>query len=152
MAKSEAVKKMSAKTSHEMRRVRSLAAISIVGGVLFALMVTGLHFLPTGYNPVDDVVSDYAVGPYGGMMDLAFAAAGIAGISLATALLRLKESQRLYRYGTILLFIAGSATFLLGVFPIDLKGAAMTTNGAVHSLASLIVFVFQPIGIILVSR
>ena len=49
---------------------RLLAVVSLLGSVYFGLSVIALHFLPTGYNPVSQEVSDYAVGPFGAWMDL----------------------------------------------------------------------------------
>ncbi len=129
---------------------RFLAVVSLLGSVYFGLSVIALHLLHTGYNPVSQEVSDYAVGPFGLVMDFAFTAAGVGGMSLAAAL-SLSYAER-DRAGALLLFLAGAGTFLLGLFPIDLQGTPATTHGAVHSAASLLVFVTQPIGAVLVSR
>lgn len=130
----------------------NFAAVSFIMGVCFALIVLALHFLPTGYDPARQVISDYAVGTYGSIMDLSFVAAGVGGVALAFALLRISNSIRFYRAGVILLFVAGLATLALAAFSIDLQGAIVTTHGEIHSLATLIVFILQPVGILLVSR
>ncbi|MDG6921583.1 MAG: DUF998 domain-containing protein [Nitrososphaerota archaeon] len=82
---------------------------------------------------------------------MAFAAAGVGGMSLAAAL-SLPNSKGAYGAGALLLFIAGGGTLVLGLSPIDLPGAAATAHGVVHSVASLLVFVTQPVGAVLVSR
>jgi hypothetical protein len=56
-------------------------AFSIVAAaatVLQAAALIVLHFLPTGYNPVRDAVSDYGVGPYRGWFWLQAVAGGSA--------------------------------------------------------------------------
>jgi hypothetical protein len=134
-------------------RVDAIAAIALGGLVLIAIITILLHFLPTGYNPVTQAVSDYAVGPYSALMMFGFFAGGIGNMSLAMALRKDQTfSAKSYRVGRPLIFVAGAVLFMLGFFPTDIEGSPfMTTHGLVHSILSQVVFISWPVGMLLVS-
>jgi hypothetical membrane protein len=132
--------------------VDGFAAIAFGGLVLIAIATIVLHFLPTGYNPLTQAVSDYAVGPYSALMMSGFFAGGIGNMSLAVALGKNQTFSEKYRAGAVLVFLAGAALFVLGFFPTDIEGSSMmTTHGLVHSIISLVVFIAWPVGMLLVS-
>ena len=56
---------------------RAFAALAIGGLGYFVTTVVALHFLPTGYNLVTQVVSDYGVGRYSFLMMVGFLAGGV---------------------------------------------------------------------------
>jgi hypothetical protein len=119
---------------------RVFPIVALVDIVYFGLAVIILHFLPTGYNPVTQAVSDYGVGRYAAIMSSAFFAIGIGTIALAISLLRFNKLGRLGRFGVLLLMVAGICFFAVGFFPTDLEGAAATTIGSLHTSLSAIVF------------
>jgi hypothetical protein len=41
----------------------AFSIVAALATVLQACALVALHFLPTGYDPVGDAVSDYGVGP-----------------------------------------------------------------------------------------
>jgi hypothetical membrane protein len=133
--------------------VNGFAAIAFAALALIAITTILLHFLPTGYNPVTQAVSDYAVGPYSVLMMFGFLAGGIGNMSLAVALGKHQTfSAKFYRVGAVLVFVAGAALFTLGFFPTDIEGSSVTTShGLVHSIVSLLVFITWPVGMLLVS-
>jgi hypothetical protein len=66
--------------------------LSIIAAVFVAVETAALivlHFLPTGYDPIRDAVSDYGVGPYRGWFWLHALTGGLACLALAIALAKL---------------------------------------------------------------
>ncbi len=131
---------------------RLLSSAALAGIVYSGLSVLLLHFLPTGYNPVTQAVSDYGVGQYAVWMDLAFFAIGIGIVALALTLLRFDSSPTFGRIGPVLLGIGGASMFLLGLFPTDLEGAPSTTHGSLHNLLGLVGFLSLIAGTLVLSR
>ena len=129
---------------------RVLSLVGMVGVAYLAATTVTLHLQPTGYDPVGQVVSDYAVGPFGIEMALGFFIGGVGVSALALAIFE-ASSRRTAKIGSGLLFIAGVALFALGAFPTDLDGAATTLHGTIHEILSAIIFSLGPIGMVLVS-
>jgi hypothetical protein len=134
------------------RRTRAFPTVALTGMIYFGLTVVALHFLPTGYNPMTQAVSDYGVGPYAVWMDLAFFAFGIGIVALAISLARFALSSRLGRVGVLLLSIAGVCIFTVGFFPTDLEGAPLTATGVVHVNLSALAFIALVLGTLILSQ
>jgi len=131
---------------------KMLAAIGLFGTCYLGLTTIVLHLLPTGYDPIRQVVSDYAVGKYGLWMDLGFFAGGIGVMALASTLYLRKDTERPPKMGATLLFIAGISLFVVGIFPTDVEGAPATMHGTIHNIVSQVIFILAPIGMLLISR
>ncbi len=131
-------------------REKALAVVGMVGIACFGLTVLALHFAPTGYDPIRQVVSDYAVGRFAVEMELGFFAGGVGLVALAVAI-ALANQGRTSKSGASLLVVAGAALFIVGAFPTDIEGAAVTLHGTVHGILSLVVFTLSPVGMLLVS-
>lgn len=136
--------------SHVLRE-KALALVGLAGLAYFGMTVLVLHFEPTGYNPVTQAVSDYAVGPFGYLMSAGFFLGGVGVVALGFALALRRSLRRMFRLGSFMFVVAGLALISVAFFPTDLEGAASTLHGTLHSLLSQIVFSFGPIGMLLVS-
>jgi hypothetical membrane protein len=124
--------------------------IGMVGVVYLGITTLILHLQPTGYDPIRQVVSDYAVGHFGTEMALGFFAGGVGVAALAIAIL-LTSIHRTLKIGSIPLFVTGVALFIVGAFPTDLEGAPITVHGTIHSILSLFVFTLGPLGMVVIS-
>jgi hypothetical protein len=122
------------------RNSQLFSIVALVGIIYFGCMVALLHFLPTGYNPETQAVSDYGVGQYAVLMDSAFLAIGIGTIALVFSLSRLDVSGRLGKMGILSLLVAGVCFFAVGFFPTDMEGVPVTTIGSIHTALSAVVF------------
>jgi hypothetical membrane protein len=131
-------------------RDKIVALIAILGLAYFGLTVLVLHFLPTGYDPVRQFISDYAVGQYALEMELGFFAFGVGVAALAVAI-ALASDSRIFRFGASMLFFNGVCLFLVGLFPTDIEGAATTLHGGIHLALSLVVFSLNPACILFIS-
>lgn len=130
---------------------RILSLVSLAGLSCFGLSVLFLHLAPTGYDPIRQAVSDYAVGPFGVFMAIGFFGGGVGVAALGVALLLAASPSRAFNVGTALVLVAGISLFLVGLFPTDLEGSATTFHGMVHSVLSQVVFSLGPIGMLLIS-
>jgi len=130
---------------------RVLGLAGMIGIVYFGLTIAALHLEPTGYDPVRQAVSDYAVGPFGKVMAIGFFVGGLGLVSLSLSLLMSEVASRTFKLGAAFLLIAGLALFSVGSFPTDIEGAVTTFHGTMHSALSQLVFSFGPIGLLLIS-
>lgn len=113
------------------------ARLAVVGPLLSIALVALLHVLEPEVNE-SNAVSEYALGDFGWLMNLAFfsAAAGIG--ALAVVLRRSLARSKTAVAGIILLWIAAVAWVLLGAGNIDPEGADMTTHGLIHGIGFLL--------------
>ena len=109
------------------------ARLAVAGPLLCITLVAVLHVLESEVND-SEAVSEYALGDFGWLMNLAFfsAAAGIG--ALAFVLHRSLARSRTAIAGIVLLAIAAVAWVLLGVGNIDPEGADATTHGLIHGI------------------
>ena len=104
-----------------------------LGGVgFFLVFVLLLHFLETEYNPVSRFVSQYALGDYGYLMNIAFILLGIGTANLAIGLNR--DSNPGHRIASALLGVSATMIIVAGLFNPDpsLPEIPSTTSDLVH--------------------
>jgi hypothetical protein len=113
------------------------ARLAVAGPLLCITLVALLHVLEPEVND-SDAVSEYALGDFGWLMNVAFFS-GAAGIgALAFVLYRSLARSRTAIAGIVLLSIAAVAWVLLGAGNIDLEGADTTTHGLIHGIGFLL--------------
>jgi hypothetical protein len=130
---------------------RRLAALAVAGPVAFVALVALLHVLEPETNDTG-ALSEYALGDYGYLMNVAFVAAGIGFAALAGALAGRVAPTASFRGATVLLLLAAVGWTLLGVGNVDLEGAEQTTSGLIHLLGYLIGFPAMFVGLFLLAR
>ena len=97
---------------HAASRWGGIAALA--GICLFIAVVAVLHAVQDGYDPSSQLMSELALGRYGGAMLLAFAGIAVAVAAIAFGIAPLGASP-----GLRLLFIVSAAFFLAaGIFPL----------------------------------
>jgi hypothetical membrane protein len=113
------------------------ARLAVAGPLLCIALVALLHVLESEFND-SDAVSEYALGDFGWLMNVAFlsSAAGIG--ALAFVLRRSLARSKTAVAGVILLSVAAVAWVLLGVGNIDPEGADTTTHGLIHGIGFLL--------------
>lgn len=131
-------------------RNKAIGLAALVGTAYFILVVLVLHLEPTGYDPLTNAVSDYAVGPFALQMQSAFFAGGVGLSCLGVASYLVRGSRR-EAYGSALILIAGLSLFLVGAFPTDIEGTPTTFHGSMHVALSAVVFIASPAGMLLDS-
>jgi hypothetical protein len=98
-----------------------------------------VHALPTGYNPIRDAVSDYAVGRYRPLFWVFATSGAVAGLALAIALARSDPPKPTLTIAMLLL--SAAARFLIPVFPTDQAGSRFQTlKGTIHMVLAVVIF------------
>ena len=116
--------------------------LSIVAAVAMAIGTSALillHLLPTGYHPIRDAVSDYAIGRYRPLFWVFATSGGVAGLALAIALARSHPPKPTLTIAMLLL--SAIARFLIPVFPTDQAGSRFQTRkGTIHMILAVAIF------------
>jgi hypothetical protein len=117
------------------------AARSAVGAAVLALLALAVvHLLKRDLDPSRTMISRYALGPYGWVMALCFAAWAAASALLFVALAR-RASSSLDRAGEILLLAASVGLAMAARWPMDPVGTArrdMSFSGRMHGIAFIV--------------
>lgn len=119
--------------------VETLSIVAAVSMAVGTCTLLALHLLPTGYDPVRDAVSDYAIGPYRAGFWVFTTAGGISGLALAIALASSDPSKPTLAIAMLLL--SAGARFLIPWFPTDQEGDRFQTlKGTIHMVLAVTVF------------
>ena len=108
------------------------ARASLIGVVTFVVTVVALHLVQPEYELTDRLMSELALGPYGGAMAVAFSGLAIAVFGIQAAIGAFGASQG-FRW---LLRVAALFFLLAGVFPL---GKATILHIAFISIAFVLV-------------
>lgn len=129
--------------------VEVLGTISLVCTGWFLASVVLLHLIKPGLDPVDHQISEYALGPWGWLMTVAFLVVGAGMVALGVGLRRsLTPGPRVWAAW----LIAVTAVCFVGVavFPTDAPLADGTTantfSGQMHAFASTVGPLFLVVG------
>ena len=121
-----------------MRVASSLAGT--LGPIVFLTVLTLAGLLRSGYDPVTSYASDLAVGETSWLQTANFIVFGCLVILFAVGLGRDVAGGRALRLSVMLLALTGFGLIIAGVFPTDLIGQPNTAHGAVHFMASILMF------------
>jgi len=116
------------------------ARAAIVSTALALVALTLVHLLKRDLNPSRTMISRYALGPYGWVMALCFAALAAASALLVVALAP-RGSSSLDRVGQILLLVASISLAMAARFQMDPVGTPrrdMSFSGKMHGVAFLV--------------
>jgi hypothetical protein len=122
-----------------------LQAVIVVGTialVCFIASLIALHFLPTGFQPIRDPVSNYAVSRYGFLYRLQAFSSGICGVCLLIWFTG--SGMVLPLWGITALVFYSLSRILIIFFPTDVK-PPRTLKGTIHVI--LAVFTFAGIAV-----
>jgi hypothetical protein len=113
------------------------ARLAVAGSLLCLALIALLHVLEPEYND-SNATSEYALGDFGWLMNIAFFS-GAAGIgALAFVLRRSVARSKPAIAGIVLLSLAAVAYLFLGAGNIDPQGAEETTSGLIHGIGFLL--------------
>lgn len=104
----------------------------VVGVTSFLGVVTVLHAVRRDLSPIDDLVSDYANGRWGGLFTLGVLAHGAGNIALSVGLARALGRSGAARLGVVTFALASVGLLVTGVFRTDAPGAPESVAGVVH--------------------
>ncbi len=119
--------------------VETLAIIAAIAMAVSTSALLLLHVLPTGYNPIRDAVSDYAIGSYRPLFWTFATAGAVSGLALAIALARSHPSKPTLTVAMLLL--SAGARVLIPIFPTDQNGSRFqTAKGTIHMILAVTIF------------
>ena len=119
---------------------KTIASVAIAGFLFFAVGFAALHFLRADLDPKAHYGSEYAIGPYGLLMQANFVMFGLGLSALGMWLLQNAGRSRVVALGSVLLFVASVGLFIDAVVPTDPLGAPETPTGGVHNTVGALVF------------
>jgi hypothetical protein len=109
-----------------------LATVSLVATLAYLAILAALHALPTGYSPARHAVSDYAVGRYGPLFNVALYISSVGVLTLAFAVIRELGSPPLPARDLVFLLIIPLTRIGMTLFPTSLEGRRVTRTGLIH--------------------
>lgn len=127
---------------------RNAASVAIVMFVVFVVLVVLLHFIRPEMPPLTSAISDYATGEFGILMRIAFLALAVGLAALAVSASQGLSLHPRPRVDFALLVASSVLMLLVAVFR---SGDLQATEGAVHSIASLLFFVVLMIAMLVIS-
>ena len=108
---------------------------AIVCFVYAALALLLMHVLRPDYSPTNHMISDYAVGPYGWVMQTVFVGMSVGCAILLVGLARNGPTSVAARIAIVLLAVASIGLLVSAIFPTDLLGGPSTPSGHIHTLS-----------------
>lgn len=136
--------------SRELFQARRLAALVILGIVIYVVLDIIAQLLPPHYSPISQAESDLAVGPYGFLMRINFVIRGLLSLAAIAALHKTLLPAAHSRLGALLLEVWAVGALVLAIFSTDV-GSAHTLHGLIHLVVALIAFVAGAVGELLIS-
>jgi hypothetical membrane protein len=109
------------------------AAICFIAYAAIALLL--MHVLRPDFSPASHMISDYAVGPYGWVMQTVFVGLSAGCTMLLVGLARSGPTSIAARLGIFLLAVASIGLIVSAIYPTDLQGAPATRSGYFHTLS-----------------
>ncbi len=127
------------------------AKITLVSGTLFAVLLLALHLLEPEFDPAWRFISEYALGRFGWIMNLAFVALATSLGACAVAVSA--QVRTWYGYtGLAGLGLAAMGTLLAAIFntdPITTSHDAMSLSGSLHVVGASLDY--TPVAALLLS-
>lgn len=113
--------------------------LTIITGIAFIVLLGLLHFL-SDLDPSWRVISEYAIGPYGWLMVVAFMCLGASCLALVVGIQSHIRSLA-GRIGLALLVVSAIGMFIAAAFttdPITTTSEARTSTGKLHELGAML--------------
>jgi hypothetical protein len=114
--------------------------VAITGAIVFLVILGLLHILRTDLQLTWHVISEYANGPHGWLMALAFASLAVSCASTVLALWPYAEGWG-GRIGLVLVTLAAIGLSMAALFPADVVQdpmPPMSWTGTMHAVASML--------------
>jgi len=109
------------------------AAIGCVAYAALALLL--MHSLRPDLAPTSHMISEYAVGAFGWVMQSVFVGLSLGCAALFVGLARNGPTAVVARLGVVLLAVASIGLIVSAIHPMDLPGTPSTRSGELHDLS-----------------
>ncbi len=128
------------------RRTATAGTVALTGVGAFVAALAALHVLRSEYDPVTRLVSEYAIGPYGGLLTAGIVALAVGGTALIAGLHWGLAPAARSSAALGLLGLALAGLVVAAVFPTDVSvegrftTTITTTSGRIHGVASAVAY------------
>lgn len=132
---------------------RSAARLALGTASLFLVLLASLHVIKPEYEPSWRLISEYAIGRFGGVMVLAFLSLALSCVSLSLAI-RSSVNTRAGNIGLFFLLLSATGMIIAAIFtadPITATQDQLTTHGTLHGLGGLLGIPGFPVAALLIS-
>ncbi len=119
----------------------AVATLSFIAFVAYFVCLVSLHFLPTGYSPLYNTISDFSVGRFSRLARMSVAVNGVGTLLLLGAFVTVVGSPPLPWNGLIWLVILACTRLGMVGFITDVSGQKITGRGIIHMILTVISFV-----------
>ncbi|MFF2154880.1 DUF998 domain-containing protein [Paenibacillus chitinolyticus] len=127
------------------------ALLSVFSGTLFILVLCSLHLLEPEFDPTWRFISEYALGGFGWMMQLAFGL--LAAVQICVAVAIYPQIRTVTGYiGLVILGISAIGVLIAAIFitdPISISPDDATFSGKMHSIGAMLDY--TPVAALLLS-
>ena len=116
------------------------ARVSFAAAAAFLILLATLHFIEPEFDPSWRMISEYEIGRYGWLMQLAFLCLGLSCVSLVVAV-RSQVGTIGGWLGLALLLISATGTTIAAFYitdPMITPKAEMTSHGNMHALGFML--------------
>lgn len=137
-------------TEHD-RSATFFGTAAIVCFAYAALALVLMHLLRPDYSPINHMISDYAVGPYGWVMQTVFVGMSVGCIMLLVGLARDGPTSIAARISIVLLAVASIGLVVSAIFPTDLLGGPSTQSGRIHTVSFFVNIVSIIVAVVLLT-
>ena len=130
-----------------------LATLSgVIAPILFLIILTIVETLQPGYNRIQQTISRLVLGPYGFLQTVAFFAFGLLLIVFAMRLgFAIVSTRRSAKIGAFFFNLIGLGFILVGIFPTENPGVALTFNAVIHQGTSVAIAVLFPLACLAIA-
>jgi len=130
------------------------ARLSFAAAVTFLVLLAALHLIKPGFDPSWRMVSEYEIGRYGWIMQLAFLSLALSCVALFVAI---RPHARTIggRVGLVLLLVCAAGMTIAAIFATDPTTASqdeLTGRGNFHGLGTLLGIPGFPVAATLIGR
>lgn len=119
------------------RPLSNVPLLCLAGFIILSVLV---HLVNPGFDPLQQLLSEYVLGAYGFLLSLALLSLGVGSLALWYGLRRSLNPSRWMRIGLALLLLWSVGTCVAGLFPTDLGGIPVSANGVIHGLGASLAF------------
>lgn len=129
------------------------ARISVVAGLAFVALLALIHVVRSDVSLSAQTTSEYAAGPHGWLMVVAFLLSAVGYGALAISVLT-RSRRKVTRAGGIVLLLAAAGAVAGGVFVTDPAGTPqdqLSTSGTVHGLGAGLALMLVPVAAVLIN-
>jgi Protein of unknown function (DUF998) len=129
------------------------ARLTFWAAALFLVLLAVLHVLKPEYDPSWRMISEYEIGRFGWVMQVAFFSLAIANVSAIAAVW--SQAKSIIGYiGLGLLSVGTTGLIIAGIFPADpitTDPEALSASGKMHALGGMLGIPVAPVAVAFVS-